>query len=270
MMSRRILIGVATLLLIGIAISVFWFTTRMRGQASTVVVQNELYDVRVETNPKALTVEVEAKVRVRVTQNGKPVDIGETGRLLHVMIVSANLRDSYHTLSPVSEGNGIYSVDHVFTQPGQYRIWTELDDTAAPQRHDQNAEQIAYADVTVTGAPSNTSSLIESNETTIGSYRIKLLTPQVQAGKPSTIRIEVRDNTSKSVELYAHEPFLYFMSGENFSFFRHGHGVTLPDGSAGLENTFPQAGRYVWWLQLQFAEGGNVPEMWIPFLMTAS
>ncbi len=270
MMSKRILIGVGSLLLVLIAVSFLWLSTRTRGQASTAVIQNVPYDVRVETSPKASTVGVETKIRIHVSQNGKPVDVNETGRLLHVMIVSANLRDTYHTLSPTPEGNGVYSVEHVFTQPGQYRIWTELDDTAAPQRHDQNAEQIAYAELTVNGTTSTTSSLIESNEASIGSYRVKLLTPQVQAGKPATLRIEVRDKTGKLVELYAHEPFLYFMSGENFSFFRHGHGVTLPDGSAGLENTFPKAGKYVWWLQLQFADGEGVPEMRVPFLITAT
>lgn len=124
-------------------------------------------------------------------------------------------------------------------------------------------------EITVIGERASDTSLVESGETSIGSYRIKLLTPQVQAGKSATLRIEVRDSTGKPVELYAHEPFLYFMSGENFSFFRHGHGVTLPEGSAGLENTFPSPGKYVWWLQLQFAEGDGVPEMQVPFLITA-
>lgn len=105
-MSRKILIGVASLFLVAMVVSALWLTMRTRGRVSTAVVQNVPYDVRIGVSPKALVVGREAKVRVHVTQNGKPVDVDRIGRLLHVMIVSANLRDSYHTLSPTSEGNG--------------------------------------------------------------------------------------------------------------------------------------------------------------------
>ncbi len=269
-MNRRAIIVAAILVLILLGAGAWLSMGRLpQAQLSTPTINNVEYDVRVEISDQLTTGE-EGIVRIRVAKGGKPFDVNQEGRLLHVMIVSANLRDAFHTYTPTKEAPGVYSVQHIFTESGQYRIWTEVDDATAATRHDQNAEQIAYTEVAISGSPLTTSSLVEKSEAVVGNYQIRLITSPIEAGKPTTLRVAVTDTAGKSMPLFEHEPFLYFMSGENFSFFRHGHGVTLSDGSAGLENVFPKAGKYVWWLNLHLIKGEVVEEVQVPFIITVS
>ena len=235
-------------------------------QPTTATIENVAYDVRVVLSPATIMVGENATVKLRVLQNEQPIDLEENGRLLHVMIVSADLRDAFHTYSPTRVAAGAYEIPHTFTQAGRYRIWTEVDNTVAEQRHDQNAERIGYAELIVKG-----DAVLEPaapiSEKTVGSYQVRLATAPIVAGKPTTLRVEVKDKAGKTVPLGAAEPFLYFMSGENFSFFRHGHGHSLPDGSGSLENTFLVPGHYVFWVQL---EGEGVDGIQVPFIVTAS
>lgn len=264
---RRVAILIGIVVLAAGVAALVLKSSQSAEQPTRATIENIPYDVRVSVAPSAVAAGETASVRLRVLQNSQPVDLEETGRLFHVIIVSANLRDTFHTYSPARVARGVYDVPHTFTEAGRYRIWTEVDDTAAKQRHDQYAERIGYAEVTVKGDAA-VEPAAPITEKTVGSYQVRLVTAPIVAGKPTTLRVAVTDKAGKPVPLFAHEPFLYFMSGENFSFFRHGHGVTLQDGSAGLENTFPTAGKYVWWLQLQLVKGDAIEVLQVPFLLT--
>ncbi len=269
----RILRPIITLSAVGAviaAISVGTFlSSEPAGHPSIATVQNVAYEVRVETEPKKPQVGDAATVRLWVLQNGQPIDLTDNGRLFHVIIVSADVGDISHTLAPTREAVGVYSVKHTFTRPGTYRIWSEVDDTAAPVRHDQHAEQIAYSEISVMGTAA--SPVPETmTEKIVDSYRVKLTAPTITAGKVIALKVTVTDQAGRQKQLEPHEPFLYAMSGENFSFFRHGHGMTFIDGSVGLENIFPKAGRYVWWMELFVQEGDEYRSIEVPFILKAS
>ncbi len=268
-LGRGVITFIAVLGVIGLLSVLLFLSSRPAGQASTATVQNIPYEVRIETKPDNLQVDTPATVRLHVLQSGQPIDLNENGRLFHVVIASADLGDIYHTLSPTREAVGIYTVDHVFTRPGRYRIWTEVDNTTASVRHDQHAEQIAYTEVSVDGG---TASPIPETvtEAVVDSYRVQLATPALKAGTKATLKVSVFNEAGKLMQLEHHEPFLYAISGESFSFFRHGHGVTLPDGAVALENTFPAAGRYVWWMQLFVQEGEEYRAIEVPFILKVS
>lgn len=256
----------ATVLVVGLTLV---FAPRTAEQVSLPTLQNVRYEVRVST-PTRVTTGTTTTVRVRVLKDGKPFDVEEHDRLLHVMVVSANLRDTFHTFAPEREQLGTYSIEHVFTEPDPYRIWTEVDNTAAEHRHDANAEHIAYAELTARGTEATIpSALIEGSEAIRNGYRIRLSVTPAVAGEPSTLRFTATAEDGRPVSLFPGEPFLYFLSGENFSFFRHGHGSILPDGSAGLVNTFPSPGRYVFWAQISLLQGQEeTVEVVVPFLVT--
>lgn len=257
---------VSVIVIGGLALAIFWLW-RSAEQTTTATVENVPYDVRVSISPTTITAGKTATVRLRVFRNGRLIDLEENGRLFHVMIVSANLRDAFHTYSPARVATGIYEVPHVFTEAGRYRIWTEIDDTTAEQRHDQYAERIGYAEIIVNGGSTQPEAAAPLTDKTIDSYRVRLITPPIVAGKPVTLRVQATDNNGKPAPLSSVEPFLYFISGKDFAFFRHGHGHPLPDGSGSLENTFPVAGQYVFWVQL---EGENVNGIQVPFIFTVS
>lgn len=257
--------GVLLVILVISLVVFLWFGRA--GQTSHVTVQNVSYEVRVTSEPKHLRVGEVATVQVQVLHRGSPIDLYGSGRLLHVVIASADIGDISHTLAPTEVGRGTYAVDHTFTRPGKYRIWTEIDNAAAPQRHDAHAEQIAYLEVTVDG---ETASLVSEtvSEVTKNGYRFRLEASPLVAGEVATLRVQALTPAGQLVPLEPHEPFLYAMSGENFSFFRHGHGATLPDGSAGLENIFPVAGRYVFWVEFILEEAGVYRSIDVPFIIT--
>lgn len=268
-MSYRIiaLLGVAILVVGGAGLFVRF--SRPSEQSTTATVENVPYDIRVATSPSVLSVGEVGTLTFRVFRDGRLTDVEDSSRLLHVMIVSANLRDSYHTFAPRRVQAGVYEVTHTFTTAGKYRIWTEVDNTAQVERHDQYAEQIAYTEITVTGTAAGEVTIAQT-EVAVDGYRARVVAPSLQAGKPTTLQIEVRTPVGELVELAEGEPFLYFMSGENFSFFRHGHGHSLPDGGAGLTTTFPVPGGYLFWTQLHVLEGREVRELQASFIVPVS
>lgn len=226
------------------------------------------YTIRISATPAPLSVGTKAMIRTTITENGEPFDVEAHGRLLHVMVVSANMEDSYHTYQPTQESPGTYAIEHIFTQPGNYRVWVELDDTSAPVRHDEYAEYVTYKGFMVAGNAPLGETLSGGHEKTVGPYHVHLVADPLRAGEETAVRFVVHNAQDEMVHLYDHEPFLYFISGENFSFFRHGHGATLSDGSPGLVHTFPHAGNYVMWAQLQFEDGGSSRAVQVPFLIT--
>lgn len=237
-------------------------------QETNILVRNAPYRVAVAVTPAPPTAGTPAAVRFRVTRKNEPANLAAEGRALHLVLASKDFGDLVHTVAPAREGIGRYRLDHTFTRPGPYRVWIEVDNVEASERHDARADLIASADLAVGGeSPLPTADLlVRTAETTVSGYRVRLLHQPLVAGQPAELRVDVRDSAGAPVPLFQEEPFLFFLVGEGFSSFRHGHGTRLPDGAPGLIHAFPAPGAYALWMELALDTDDDVPVR-IPFLL---
>lgn len=237
-------------------------------QETTVLVRNAPYRVAVAVTPAPPTQGTPAAVRFRVTRQNEPANLAAEGRALHLVLASKDFGDLVHTVAPAREGIGRYRLDHAFTRSGPYRVWIEVDNVEASERHDAHADLLAFADLAVGGeSPAPTADLlVRTAGTTVAGYRVRLFHPPLVAGQPAELRVDVRDGAGAPVPLFQKEPFLFFFVGEGLQSFRHGHGTRLADGAAGLTHAFSAPGAYVLWMELALDTDDDVPVR-TPFLL---
>lgn len=243
-----------------------------------VLVRNVPYQLSVQTFPATLSAGEAATLLFRISRDGLPVDIEAEGRVLHVVLASEDFSDFLHVYAPDRDVDGTFRIERTFTRAGTYRVWAEVDNTQAQQRHGAHADLIAFVDLSVGGEElrAAASSLVRGSETTAGDYRIRLEGGPFVAGKSHQIRLFAsRLNGAAVTPSQRVDPGIYFMVGDSFSFFRHGHALHQDEeGGAApflvLEDTFPRAGEYLLWVELFVPEGDSVRTVDIPFLLTVS
>lgn len=265
------LLGILGLaLLVGLG---WWYSQSQQPLPSTVLVANApSYGVEISPAQSSMSINDTVRLNFTARKNGEVHDIYNEQRVLHYVIASANYLDFYHTFSPEEVGPGKFYIDHTFTQPGRYRIWTELVDTTKGKEvhHGATAEIVSYVDLTVMGTHATKGILpVRSNSGVVGPYRVIANHAPLVAGKPATIRWHVENQQGTTLPVFPEEPAIYVMVGPDFSFFRHTHTQPAIDESfMELTETFPTPGEYLFWTEIFVKNGETYDTVQLPFLIT--
>lgn len=207
-----------------------------------------------------------------VARDGRSVKLEQERKMFHVILVSADLRDLFHTPSAHRIADGRYEVVHSFTRPGRYRTWVEIDDTKAPSRHGERADLIASRDIVVEG-PSLTPvvPLTHGASAIVDGYTVFMEPSTLRSGVPTQLHLAVQDAEGRKIPLPEHDPVLYAMTSDDLSFFSHGHFNGDSDGHAVSPTiVFPTAGRYALLAQVRFIDRGTPHVLEVHTLLTVS
>ena len=241
--------------------------------AATVTVRNSPYQIDVAINDRQLTVNDTARLTFTVRRDGAVTDIYSEDKVVHYIIASDNYQDFFHTFAPEVQGPGVFYLDHTFTQPGRYRVWTELVDTHKGKElhHNQNAELVSFVDLTVTGQATQALVPITEQTATVGPYQVTYQAQGLKAGQPTTIDVHVTDADGKTVPVFTQEPAIYVMVGPDGSFMSHTHtNPAAANNHIKVTETLPTAGAYLWWTEIYAQEGEAYAALQVPFLLTVT
>jgi plastocyanin len=239
---------------------------------NTHLVHNAPYTV--DLAPSRSTIRPGDSVRLHFTvrKDGEVSDIYNEQRVLHYVIASANFRDFFHTFTPEEKGPGQFYLDHTFTQPGEYRIWTELVDTtkATSLHHGEHAEIVSYTNLTVAeGLPTGSLPLVTATDAWAERWHVISEQTGLKAGQPTKIRLHVEDKQGTILPVFPPEPAIYVMVGDNFEFYRHTHTTpAINEQFIEIEETFPEAGSYLFFTEIYVKDGEAYQIVQIPFQVT--
>ncbi len=236
--------------------------------AMTVLVRNSGYQATL-LMPETLLSGQTYPVSFLIAKNGRPADIMQDNRMLHAVVASAEYGDIEHTLSLRNSGDGVYTFPHAFTQAGEYGVWLEISDTGSNIHHGDDANLIAFQNLTVSPDPS-APPLSPANAGTTDDLAIVLAPQDLKAGVPATLELSVRGRDGTPVRLLAGDNIMFALVGDGFTFFRHGHfGSVAADGlSARLETVFPGPGIYGLWLETYVFHNGDMRHIVKPLAVT--
>ncbi len=237
----------------------------------TAIVRNSRYDLRLETPPTIATGSP-ATLVIRTFRNGGATDVTRERHSLHAVLLSADDEDMVHTVNFRFREDGSAELDRVFTRPGTYRLWIEVDDDTLENPHGANAALVAWQDIAVTGAPLPPETPPTEGVTASASgFTLTMSHGPLVAGKPAELRFAVTGADGKTVVLPMHDPVLFGLTSETRDYFLHGHMFTDPGwraASYGL--TFPHPGRYDLFTQAFWLEGLDFRLMEAHFILIVS
>lgn len=239
----------------------------MPGLSTTPLVRNQPYDISIELPDNLQASVTGSTVTIHATHNGKTVSLRTEGRLMHVVIASADLGDLSHTIAPQEASPGTYTMMHTFTRAGQYRIWVEIDDALAAQHHDQFADLIAYTEFSIGGTSQTALALEKWPNAKRGDIAVRFSPQKPKAGIMYTLRADVTKSGKPALFTQFTDPSNYALVGENFSSFRHGHLHLQPNAPRDhieLIHTFPTPGRYVLWMEMLLGDFAGASYVTIP------
>ncbi|GEM_PF-2184787 len=265
--TRRIAILV-TIAAIGGA--VYWLATHRTKLESSTTVRNSRYTIDVEVGDTSITTNDNVRLTFTVRNEGKIADIYSENRVVHYVIASENYQDFFHTFAPEVKTPGVFYIDHTFTQPGRYRIWTELVDTKKGKdlHHNQNAEVVSYVDLTVTGRATQALAPITQKTAEVGPYRVNYQAEGLTAGQPTTLTVHASNSAGQTLPVFTDEPAIYVIVGPNLSYMSHSHTKpALPNNRISITETLPTAGNYLFWTEVYAQEGDHYAALQVPFLL---
>jgi hypothetical protein len=184
---------------------------------------------------------------------------------MHLLVISKDLRDFFH-LHPEPQADGSYRVEHTFPSGGDYTLFLDYTPKGAPQVVDR-------IPLTVKGAP-RAKAVLQADTTntrTVDGLRVTM-TPDKppRPGEGVVLRFSAVDEKTgrPAADL---EPYLGAMAhfvilSEDSKDFLHAHPLEQTptgDGRVSAHTTFPRAGLYKAWVQLQ--RGGKV--ITVPFVL---
>ena len=246
------------------------------GQA---LVQNEPFAVKVSFADGQPRAGQTAHVHFTTLRDGQVFDLVENSYLPHVIISSENYQSFIHTIEPEHDAPGVYGVDFEFGEPGEYRIWFEVDNYESAERHGEDAALIAFADVNVEGKARAdlAEPFVRGKTAQAGPYAVELEHGDLKAGAMSQIELSVRDERGQMMPLAQPEPNIFVMIGprgdDDFPFFRHGHGEPAEGGITIVwREIFPKAGEYLLWTTVYLVndEMGGLEAVEVPFWLEVS
>ena len=184
---------------------------------------------------------------------------------MHLLVISKDLRDFFH-LHPELQADGSYRVEHTFPSGGDYTLFIDYTPKGAPQVVDR-------IPLTVKGAPRATAALRADTTSTrtVDGLRVTM-TPSKppRPGEGVVLQFAVVDEKTgrPAADL---EPYLGAMAhfvilSEDSKDFLHAHPLEekpTGDGRVSAHTTFPRAGFYKAWVQLQ--RDGKV--ITVPFVL---
>lgn len=184
---------------------------------------------------------------------------------MHLLVISKDLRDFFH-LHPELQADGSYRVEHTFPSGGDYTLFIDYTPKGAPQVVDR-------IPLTVKGAPRAAAALQADTTSTrtVDGLRVTM-TPSKppRPGEGVVLQFAVVDEKTgrPAADL---EPYLGAMAhfvilSEDSKDFLHAHPLEekpTGDGRVSAHTTFPRAGLYKAWVQLQ--RDGKV--ITVPFVL---
>jgi hypothetical protein len=273
MKQSNISIALATLAVLGAG---FFLYTRSTDKTNhvfvgTAITQNAPYTVEVRPEGRVRS-NTTTRLHFTTKKEGVVSDIYAEDKVLHYVIASENLKDFYHTYAPEVAGPGEFYLDHRFTQPGRYRIWTELVDTTKgrSEYHGQHAELISYVDLEAQGSATGPSiPFVPGLDAWADKWHVITERTGLRAGAPTTFRLHVENAAGTTLPVFAEEPAIYVMVGPNLEFFRHTHTKPAINGQLiEFTETFPAAGTYLVFTETYAEDGEGYQAIQVPFRVT--
>ncbi len=245
--------------------------------ALTPLVRNEPFEVKVQFPEGWPEVGKTKHVHVLVSREGQPFDVYQNRYALHLIVANADFTSFFHTVELQEDEAGVYGAEVPFGPAGQYRVWVEVNDATAEQKHGEAAPLIAFTDFSV---PAGTASLtpmplVRGQEASVGPYTVTLKHGRFVAGQESTWQVQVKNAAGQVQTLLDPEPAIAVMLGpredSEFSFFRHGHAHPAIQGTTiQYTETFPVPGEYLFWIEIYLREGQNLAKLQVPFVLKVS
>jgi hypothetical protein len=184
---------------------------------------------------------------------------------MHLLAISKDLRDFFH-LHPELQADGSYRLEHTFPSGGDYTLFLDYTPQGAPQVVDR-------IPLTVKGAPRAKAALQAdpTNTRTVDGLRVTMTPSKPPSpGEGMVLQFAVVDEKTgrPAADL---EPYLGAMAhfvivSEDSKDFLHAHPLEQKptgDGRVSAHTTFPRAGLYKAWVQLQ--RDGKV--ITVPFVL---
>jgi hypothetical protein len=227
--------------------------------------------------PSSLFVGETTKLNFFVNQ--KPGDVPivintldvEHEKLMHVIGIRDDMNEFFH-IHPVASGApGVMSVDHVFSKPGKYKIWSEV-------KKDGVNHSFGHAPVEIGGSGPRSEKKVDLTETaSAGDYSLALLHDTFFAkNTPVVISFNVHNFTGQDAPLenYLGTQMHLSIIKDDWSEFIHTHPMAaVPSGKSfalinevsahggpglSFQVTFPQAGLYKMFAQFR-PQGSTLP-----------
>jgi hypothetical protein len=184
---------------------------------------------------------------------------------MHLLVISKDLRDFFH-LHPELQADGSYRVEHTFPSGGDYTLFIDYTPKGAPQVVDR-------IPLTVKGAPRATAALRAdpTSTRTVDGLRVTM-TPSKppRPGEGVVLQFAVVDEKmgrpAANLEPYLGAMAHFVILSEDSKDFLHAHPLEekpTGDGRVSAHTTFPRAGLYKAWVQLQ--RDGKV--ITVPFVL---
>lgn len=153
-------------------------------------------------------------------------------KLIHVMGLRSDMNEFFHIHpDPIVEAPGVFAVDHEFSKPGTYKIWSEV-------TYDGTTHVIGHSPVVVEGEGSVDEKDVSFGTSVIaGNYQVMLHTSELVVNRESSIQIEIHDSKGQEVALenYLGVPMHMAIIKDDWSEFIHTH----PNSVGGMDESMP-------------------------------
>lgn len=217
-------------------------------------------------------------IRLQVDREGKPFDLYGENYAIHLIVANPDFSSFLHTVDLEQKEIGIYGTDVLLGPAGAYRVWVEVSDAKAEQRHGKGAGMIGSAEFRVGGGSGSVQAQprIYGKEAAAGPYTVALDHEELRAGVESEWRIQVKDAQGQVKQLLSPEPTIYVIIGprlnKDLPFFRHGHTIPPRDGNTAVwRETFSEPGQYLLWTTIYTGTPGQpIEAVEIPFVLTVT
>lgn len=260
-----------------IVVALLTWQSRQLTLPLTPLVRNEPFEVEVKFPDGVPRVGQTRHAHVRVGKEGQAFDVYGNGYALHFIMANPDFSSFLHTVDLHQDELGVYGTDVTMGPPRQYRVWVEVNDAKAEQKHGEAAPLIAFIDFSI---PQETASfvpltLVRGKEAPVGPYTVALVSGALKAGQESTWEVQVKDAQGRVQTLLNPEPAIAVILGprgdNEFSFFRHGHAAPAVGGTTiRYTDTFPVPGEYLHWMEIYLLEGENLAKLQVPFVLGVS
>jgi hypothetical protein len=166
----------------------------------------------------------------------------EHGKFIHVIGVREDLEEFFH-VHPERASPGMWEITQTFTQPGKYKIWSDL-------KYRGIAYSISHPLLTVAGSLAPTREAVKLEDTqTVSGFEVSFKHPQVVAVEGTNqLQFFIRDASGKPIETenFLGSPMHLVIVKDDLSVYLHAHPENIVGGTGPIifNQSFTKPGAY--------------------------
>lgn len=176
---------------------------------SRTLIENEQFDITVQILPEQPITGQLTTIAINVEQNGKPVDLEASSRLMQATLTSSNTYDLDHFLLETPNEEGLYTIDYILTQTGTYALWIDVNANNIPDHHGDNTNYRSVTFLTATGSQIDGYTQVREPRTSteFAGYTFTLNPVTQTASTLTTLELSGTDGRGVPVEFVLNDPF---------------------------------------------------------------